>query len=301
MKLDFDLAQVKTVEFGVQIEGPDADHFRCVPVDVDVQDALTDMSDATWEAMRLSPDGPSQYQPSEKHASTEYLYLRLDANLADGVRALQTADNLPIDASALDDPKTVVSYFARLTDSRKRRLTALRRASQFKGVLKGRLIRLVTNSLRLIEDKVFRLDTDFDVLIDSSYVHILRPNSFEFACKLQDAVMAAVPQNIKTIANDLSFVDFGSIGQYASKHPRAARYLASIRSQEETRSVDKGALRRLCKATGVVIRSANGRISVETDHVLGFLEVLDRRRYEILLVKNTPERFRAGSRQRLDD
>lgn len=82
-------------------------------------------------------------------------------------------------------------------------------------------------------------------------------------------------------------------------HPRAARYLASIRSQE-TRNVNKTALRKLCKKTGVEMSVVDGRFVVPEEHVLGFLEVLDRRRYELELVSGSPERFRATGRQKLD-
>ncbi len=37
-------------------------------------------------------------------------------------------------------------------------------------------------------------------------------------------------------------------------------------------------------------------MTVSTVHVMGFLEVLDRRRYELELVGGHPERFKAGSR-----
>ena len=104
----------------------------------------------------------------------------MDDELASSIRELHDAANLDIDATALEDPSGVFCYFARLTDKKKRRLTALRRATQFKGVLKSRLIRLLTDALKLIEDQVFKLDTDFDLLIDSQHVHILRPSGFEF-------------------------------------------------------------------------------------------------------------------------
>ena len=39
---------------------------------------------------------------------------------------------------------------------------------------------------------------------------------------------------------------------------------------------------------------------VDENHVMGFLEVLDRRRYEIELVANFPEQYRAASRSKLD-
>jgi hypothetical protein len=42
-----------------------------------------------------------------------------------------------------------------------------------------------------------------------------------------------------------------TIEQYAAKHPRAARYLASIRGQEEMKNIDKAALKKLCKRPGI--------------------------------------------------
>jgi hypothetical protein len=206
-----------------------------------------------------------------------------------------------VDAAALSDPSKIFCYFARLTDSRGRHLTAVRRATQFKGVLKSRLLRLVTDALKIIEDRVFKLDSDFDLLIDDTNVHMLRPGGFEFVGKLQDAVLAAAPTNVRAIRRDLPFVDFTGIQEYALTHPRAARYLASIHAQKATKNIDKRALKKLCKATGVEVQDADGQITVEKDQVMGFLEVLDRRRYELELVKGSPERFRAASRRKLGD
>ena len=39
--------------------------------------ALREMVQATWDAMQRDKDGPAKYEPSEKHGSTEYLYLPL--------------------------------------------------------------------------------------------------------------------------------------------------------------------------------------------------------------------------------
>jgi hypothetical protein len=187
-----------------------------------------------------------------------------------------------------------------MADSQGRHLTALRRATQFKGVLKSRLFQLMTDALRLIEDHVFKLDNDFDLLVDGRYVHILRPSGFEFTGKLQEAMLAAVPRNVGVIQRDLPYVEFSSIQDYASKHPRAARYLASIRAQKETNSIDKDALKKLCRDTGVEIQEINGTITVQEGHIMGFLEVLDRRRYELELVRGSPERFKASSRRKIN-
>jgi len=300
MTIEFDFSQVRTTEFGVGKDDGDRQSFFYIPVDADVQTALREMAEATWHAMDEMSDTPPTYEASEKYASSEYVRLPLTDDLASQMRGLHEANNLPTDATALSDPAKVYCYFARMTDEQGRRLTALRRATQFKGVLKSRLIRLVTDAMKLVEDKVFKLDTDFDLLVDAANVHILRPSGFEFTSQLQGAVLAAVPENIRAIQRDLRFVDFTDIQDYAGKHPRAARYLASIRTQATT-NMNKRALKKLCRATAVEVHETNGKIRVDEAHIMGFLEVLDRRRYELELVAGSPERFRAASRQKIDN
>jgi hypothetical protein len=299
MSLAFDLNNVRNVEFGIGRDTDAGRRFDCIVVDRDVQGALREMAETTWQI--LSGMGrPERYQPSEKHSGQEYLTLPLGDNLAASMRELHQANNLALDASALNDPSQAFAYFARLSDAQGRRLTALRRATQFKGVLRSRLVRLVTNALKLVEDRVFKLDADFDLLIDGRHVHILRPAAFEFAGQLQQAVMDAVPTNIAALQTDLGFVNFDAIGTYAAQHPRAARYLASIRSAEETQNISQSKLKALCKRTGVTVVERDGKLNVEEGHVMGFLEVLDRRRYELELVDGQPELYRAPSRQRIE-
>lgn len=303
MKLEFDLESVTVAEFGVGRDDGNGQTFVAVPVDADVQGALREMVQATWDAMQKDEDGPAKYEPSEKHGGTEYLYLPLDDELAASVRELHEAASLDIEAAALSEPAEVFCYFGRFTDKKQRRLTALRRATQFKGVLKSknRLVRMLDDTLKIIEDTVFKLDNDFDLLVDATNVHILRPSGFEFAGKLQQAILDAVPENITSIQKDLAFVAFDGIEEYAGKHPRAARYLASIRAQEETKSIDKSLLKKLCKQTGVEVAESKGKVTVADGDEMGFLEVLDRRRYEVSLVKEKPERYRAASRKKIKD
>lgn len=301
MKLAFDLGSVSVIEFGVGRDEGNGQTFVAVPVDADVQAAVREMVETTWEAMQSDDNAPAKYEPSEKHAATEYLILPLSDDMASSIRALHEAMNLDIEPTALDDPTNVFCYFVRLTDKKTRRLTALRRAAQFKGILKKRLIRVVSDSLKLIDDQVFKLDTDFDLLVDSNHVHILRPSGFEFAGKLQEAILEAVAENVKAIRKHLTFVEFAAIEAYACRHPRAARYLASIRSQEGTEQIAKALLRKLCKQTGVEVDEKKGKINVAAGHEVGFLEVLDRRRYEVNLVKEKPERYRAASRRKIEN
>lgn len=299
MNLDIAFDRIESIEFGVgRDDGPDRT-YRFVPVDNSVQTALTEMVDATQSAMATSTTDPARYQPSEKYGSVEYVYLPLDDALCDGLRALHDANNLEVDSGALGAPASLFCYFVRLVDADSKRLTAVRRATQFKGVLNKRLIRFINDSLRLVEDTTFKLDADFDLLIDSEAVHVLRPSSLEFVGRLQDAIMAAAPGNLEAVGRDLPFVDFGSISVYAQKHPRAARYIASIRAQGGTAGINEESLRRLCESTGVALDDLDGQLQVPSGSEMGFLEVLDRRRYEIELITDSPEQYRAASRERL--
>ena len=120
----------------------------------------------------------------------------------------------------------------------------------------------------------------------------VRPPKASFVGRLKQAILDAVPSNVGAIAGDLPFVALEEIERYAESRPRAARYLASIRSQQ-LEGMDRHALVELCRRTGVGVQDVNGQVAVEPGCEMGFLEVLDRRRYEVELVPEQPERFRA--------
>ncbi len=300
MTLDFDLGRVSVMEFGVGRDDGDEQTFVTIPVDRNVQNALYGMVQATLDAMKSDEGELAKYEPSEKYGSEEYCFLPLDNDMATFVRELHEAVNLTICVDALDELSSVFCYFVRMTDESEQRLTALRRASQFKGVLAKRLICFVTDSLKLIEDKVFKLDNDFDFLVDSRNVHILRPNGFESVGKLKSAILEAAPRNIDVIQEYLPFVKFESIKPYAIKHLRAARCLASIRRDAEINRIDKALLKALCEQTNVAISVLGEKIVITNGHEMGFLEVLDRRRYAVSLIEEEPEHYRAASRRRIN-
>lgn len=301
MKINFDVVSTKLVEFGVGRDDGKNQTFVAIPVDSFVQKSLKEMVAQTWTAMQAENETPLLYEPSEKHAGIEHLYLPVASEMAKGVLELHNAQNLTIDSAALKQSENVFSYFVRMTDQKNSRLTAVRRANQFKGILKskGKIVRMLDDTLQVVSDTVFKLDSDFDFLIDSENVHILHPSGFEFAGKLQQEILKAVPGNIKALRSELKYIDLDGIEKYASNHPRAARYIASIRGQKKLKNIDKTALKQLCKHTGVEISEVGEKMHIAPGSEMGFLEVLDRRRYELELVIGQPEKFRAASRQKI--
>ena len=301
MTIEFDYENVTLTEFGLGLDVQNRG-FSHVPVDEDVQAALLEMMQETQGAMENQTENPKGYQPSEKYAAIEYLILSLNDELVSDLKALHDAENIPENANAFDQMHECFAYFARFTDRLGNRITALRRSTQFKTLIKKRykLVRCVDNTLKVLDDTVFKLDNDFDFLIQNDVIHILRPSGLEFAAQLQGAVMAAVPGNVAAIAEEIEFVEFDSISAYAQQHPRAARYIASIKSQSEAHNINKDKLTNYCQRTNVLVSAVEGQVLGEDAQVMGFLEILDRRRYEIDLVEDAePEIYRAPARSRI--
>jgi hypothetical protein len=297
MPAQFNVNAPEVVEFGVGIDEGRSERYVSVPIDAEVQAVLREMVLATRNEMKAAGDA-STYDPGEKYSGHENLRLPIDSELASHVLAIHNAANLPSEPRALSDPTNIFCYFTRMRDG-KSRLTAIRRATSFKGVLKSRLLQFTTDALKIVPDKIFKLDQDFDLLVDDTGIQILRPAGFEFVGALEGAILGAVPKNAKALKGDLSFVEFDGIETYASNHPRAARYLASIRTQQETKNVDKAKLKDLCHRTGVKFTEAKGKLVIDQGSIIDFLGVLDRRLYEVELVKGKPESFRAASRSRI--
>lgn len=300
MPLNFNFDRVRSTEFGVGRDSEDIEAFSLIPVDAEVQNALREMAIETHRAMNETGDA-EEYQPAEKYAAQEYVIASVDGDWGARVRTLHEADNLALDVTALEEPGDVFCYFARFADTGDRRLTAVRRATQFKGLLKSRnrLVRIIDDTLQIVEDQTFKLDRDFDLLIDSTHIHILRPSGFEFLAELQEAIRDAVPENVASIHRDMPYVDFVRIEEYAGSHTRAARLLASIRSQRQTHDISQRLLRSACRIHGVEFQTRNGTMTILPGHEMTFLDILDRRMYELELVEGAREQYKAGSRRRV--
>lgn len=300
MQFDFDTIQHCEFGIGRDLLGGQQE-FVLLPVGVDVQTALREMANRTCADMFHNDPNPSCYEPSDKHGSMEHLFLPIADALGTPLRELHQAVNLPADAQALRNLEPMFCYFARFRDGQGRNLTALRRASQFKGVVSARswLMRQLEDELVLLQDQVFKLDADFDLLIDDQQLHIWRPSGFEFSGRLKQAILDAVPRNVAVLRQQLAIVEWNSLEVYAQSHPRAARYLASICGFGHMNLITEQALMEACAKTNVAVVVQGGTVQVPAGHEMGFFEVLDRRRYEVELVPGQPERFRAPSRRPL--
>jgi hypothetical protein len=298
MSAQFDTTTAQLIEFGVGFENEQGEHYALVPIDDEIQGALREMVVTTRGELKEAGGRPVPYELSEKHGGKENLRLPLDNDFAANIRAIHEANNLLMEPSALAIPENVFCYFARMSDGKGHRLTAIRRATAFKGVLKNRLIQLFSDALTLVHENIFKLDRDFDLLVDGEEVQILRPIGFEYVAELEEEVCKAAPKNVKAISKDLPFVDFSQIEAYATKHSRAARSLASIRGQR-TKGIDAARLQKACEHFNVKTKTVDGKLVVDHGSIMDFLHLMDRRLYQVELVKDSPESYLAASRSRI--
>lgn len=301
MQIEFEFSPTDTIEFGVGQKEGEVVRYFLLPVDNTVQEALRGEVQTLLNDFSQKATAPQQYDPAEKYSSEEYLVLPTDHKLSASLVEFHEADVLQRSPPDLQLLRGALCYFMRGTDGKGRRLTALNRASQFKATLgKQRiLMALVSDALRVTPDPIMQLNAGFDIVIDSEHVHIFRPASFKALGNVDEEVAQAVPQNVAAISRTASFVEWSNIGKYAASHPRAASLLASIRSQGFAEKLDEDALKVLCQSTGVKLDISGEHIAVPDDQILPFLEVIDRRRYEIGLVPDTPEQYKASSRTRV--
>ena len=161
MNLNFDAENVNAdgTTFGVGRDYAGNYTFVEVPVNEDVKAVLRQMMGTTVTKLEENADQAEEYNPAEKYGSMEHLDVSIDSALAEVFRHLHDAVNLNLNANLTGDREQIFCYFARFLDSSSRRLTALRRAGQFKSLGKAnRLVSIVDDSLRIVNNPLFKLD-----------------------------------------------------------------------------------------------------------------------------------------------
>jgi Kiwa protein KwaB-like len=144
-----------------------------------------------------------------------------------------------IDTGALADPKKIVYYFGVFRDNRGRKLTGVRQATQFKGAFKGRFLSVIDDTLRIVTDRVFKLDDQFDFLITAQYVYILHPAGFERIADIEEFASAKAYERTLALGATVKFIDFGGLADYVAKHKRGARLVAALNGRNDLHTIKR--------------------------------------------------------------
>ncbi len=298
--MNFEFNGIQNVEFGICTRQRGEVGFFDVPVDNEVRQMLQEMTASTWDQMNEVSNQPTAYEPSQAYSGKQHLSIDATDPSVELFRNLQQAVSCEPGGNVLRDPRTIFCYFARLRDGDGQRLVAMRRSSSFKGVLKqkNRIVSLNDDRLRAVGDDLFRLDYDFDVLVDDEEVRILRVPGFETLGSLQSVIREAAYENIQVLQDSLQFVEVGLDELDTSFSVSVARRLASVKNQRLA-GITVDSLRAQCLDNNVEFTETKEGLRFEENALEDLLDILDRRRYVDGLVPGEKARYKANSRQRL--
>lgn len=294
--MDFDFGGIRQTRFGVGVRQRGEMTLYGVDPDDSVRATLMEMAEDTLARMIEVSEDPIEYDPANQYSSNEHLTVMLDDDLAVVFREMHETQTFEPGGNVLESPARVFCYFARLADENGSSLTAVRRASGFKGMVRKRrrMVSVGDDRVTLAPPNIFLLDNDFDVLVDDDMVHILHVQGFEQVGELNPMVRAAASRNLTTLKDTLSFLDWEFDTNTWNCSTTVARRLSSV-MRRQLQGITVDTLVDRCQAGSVPFtRTANG-LSFSEDSMPGLLDALGRKFYDQELIPGVRERYRAGN------
>jgi hypothetical protein len=298
VNIPFNFENIQGVEFFVCLDG-DEEEFWHVPADADVQTALREMLLSTRQQLEVDAEEMALFEPGEKYGAIEPVVAPLEQRYMDKIRAIYQADHFDTNSQALEETDRLAFYFAGFHDDQDRKLLGVRRATQFKGILRARsrLVSVLDDTLKLVDKDIFRLDVDFDYLVAKSHVFILRPSGFEYTAGIDAAIGKHAIELLHEFERTVRGVNFLGLENYVKTHRRAGRLVASLRARDDLAQTSATSLKRECKTNLIETTTTNGKIGPKEGSEMAFLELLDRRRYTVELIDDQEEYYVAASRR----
>lgn len=294
--MSFNFNKIKTTEFGVCIDDTEETYY-IVPCDQSVQNALNEMLVHTMERLNINGETLDAFDPADKYSTNERLVISLDSEYVLTHSQVYKSNNFATNSEALNEPQKLICYFGIFHDDEGNKLVAFRKATYFKGELKKQLVAIWDDSLRMVQDQVFKLDHDFDFVIFDNQVYIWRPSGFVFISGLDEQVSASAIKNLQVLGQEISFINFNSLQEFISTHKRAMRLIASLASRSDLKDISLEKLKKMCGDGNIGYSFDGNVITIEKGHEITFLMLLDRRLYKIDLIEDKPEVYQAASRK----
>src|SRR5690554_4759109 len=145
------LNDFQNIEFGLALFIDNEESYIRIPVDNTVKESLVDMRKEFYTQYDTGEEEPEIFLPSEKYASTERLRVNLNEDYLKSIRGLYQNTNISIVSKDLGDVAEKIGYyFAVFYSNHGNRELAIKRSSQFKGLLKkkNKLVRLFDDTLK---------------------------------------------------------------------------------------------------------------------------------------------------------
>ena len=295
--MPFNPDQIANTEFLVSLTGGEERCYR-VPAAPGVREMLDEMLVGTLQSMSALGKA-EEIEYGEDYGSRVLLTCALDDPTVAEVVELFNLTNPTSAATALNEPSLVDFYAARFLDHAEERCMGVKTPSQFKASIGKKLMRVFNDQLVVVEDKIFKLDNEFDFVVYADRVDILNPRQFMRIAHVEEALAAAAPIHMDAIVQALTIVDFSDMVEFATTRSRAQKLIASVRKRGSLARYTVPVLQDACTVNNIPMTMRDGKLVPAPGHELEFLELLDGRRYAHPLETETPELLRAQRRSRV--
>ncbi|MCX8514414.1 MAG: DUF4868 domain-containing protein [Burkholderiales bacterium] len=295
--------EFSNVEFGICANNNRESIVCRIPIDNSVKIVLKEMYTSFYESYQAIDGEVRNFEPSEKYGQLEKLTISIADEHLKNFQQLFNDNSIPVSSESLQSLSSGIRYYFAIFYADGNKHIGVKRPSQFKSLLKKRnfLMRLCDDTLESISDDVFKLDTDFDFIINANQIDILHPISFALLADIDDQILSAAEESTIKLKERISFIKFDEvIVEYVGKSKNAAKLIASIRIRDDLEKTSKEKLISKCKSLSVELTMHGDQVQPGEKHVMDFLQILDRREYDVDLTEDNPEIYIAASRRKVN-
>lgn len=291
----------RNIEFGICTIIDGQQTVVRIPIDNSVRTTLYEMHENFYETYFGIEGDAELFQPSEKYASTEKLLVPLANENLNSLQEIYNQNDMPVANISIGEIANNISfYFAIFRHNNGSKQIAIKRPSQFKGLLRKKLIQFIDDTLQVVPDNIFKLDNDFDFIIHEVNIDILHPTGFNFIANIDEEVLRSAADSTRQLSLRIQYINFNYLADFVGHSKTAAKLVASIKSRTDLERTCQIKLLEKCVRIGVNIREENGQILPDETDIVRFLEILDRRGYDFDITEDLPEIYVASSRRRVN-
>lgn len=291
----------RNIEFGICTIIDGQQTVVRIPIDNSVRTTLYEMHENFYETYFGIEGDAELFQPSEKYASTEKLIVPLANENLNSLQEIYNQNDMPVANISIGEIANNISfYFAIFRHNNGSKQIAIKRPSQFKGLLRKKLIQFIDDTLQVVPDNIFKLDNDFDFIIHEVNIDILHPTGFNFIANIDEEVLRSAADSTRQLSLRIQYINFNYLADFVGHSKTAAKLVASIKSRTDLERTCQIKLLEKCVRIGVNIREENGQILPDETDIVRFLEILDRRGYDFDITEDLPEIYVASSRRRVN-
>ncbi|WP_140985359.1 hypothetical protein [Asticcacaulis tiandongensis] len=168
-------------------------HF--IPTDGATKEALKGTLRTTRAIFYGLPTDWELHDISEDYGDRRRVYAPRTSEFMSELSAVYDAGALSDLTNIHDHAGDVDFYFSEFRDDQNRRVVGIRKATKLKGTLnaRNRLMRLIDDTLVLIQEDVLHLDREFDVIVTDANVFILNPRQAEQVARMWSMLLRQPP------------------------------------------------------------------------------------------------------------